>query len=232
MAGYLLDVMGARRIYALDDSSAFGKGLVAALESALATRGATLSGRDAFHVGDLEFSPLLARIEAARPDVVVAGCMAAEGSLLRKQMVERKLQTPFVGFSGIFYETFIQNSGPAAEGTRAIFPLPPLTELPGGSEYEAAYKAAGFNEPFESAGPFGYVAGQVAVQTLLSGALTRPAIVEHLRTTTFDTAFGRLSFDDRGEMRLRMFCFYTVRDGKWTVTHRVRDNGQIEAIGS
>jgi branched-chain amino acid transport system substrate-binding protein len=230
VAKYLIDSSGAKRIYAVHDSSAFGKGLVLALKKELETRGHQFDGLDAFHVGDVDFSSILARIVKSGPDAVVIGCMATEGALFRKQMVEKRIAIPLIGFSGIFYDTFIQNAGEDAEGTMAIFPLPPLNEIPGGQQFFTAYNAVGYNEPFESAGPFGYVAGQVAVQTLSSGAVTRSAIIEYLHNNTFNTAFGNLRFDERGEMTLKMFCFYVVRDGKWIVTQRVTESGDVVPV--
>ena len=100
-------------------------------------------------------------------------------------------------------------------------------EVEGGREFVASYEEPDFGEPFESAGPFGYVAGQVAVQTLLSGELTRGSIVEYLRNNTFQTAFGPLRFDQQGEMTLKMISFYQVINGDWTVTHRVDENGDV-----
>jgi branched-chain amino acid transport system substrate-binding protein len=230
MAKFLFDIVKPQKIFALHDSSSFGKGLVDALEEQLAIRGVKFIGTDAFHVGDVDFSSVLVRIQDHAPDIIVLGGLAAEGSLLRKQIVEKNIGIPMIGFSGIFYDTFIKNAGAAADGTAAIFPLPPLDESPGGREFLAAYQAEGFKEPYESAGPFGYVAGQVAVQALEAGAITRAAIVEKLKSGWFDTAFGQLGFDERGEMNLKMFCFYTVKNGRWTVTHRVDALGNIISV--
>ena len=227
MAKYLLDVRKAERIFAVHDSSSFGKGLIEALTGEFESRNVHIVGEDAFHSGDVDFSSVLARIKNSDPDTIVIGCMAAEGALFRKQMVEKRMNADFVGFSGIFYETFIENAGYSADGVNAIFPLPPLEEIPGGKIFLKAYEDAGFNEPFESAGPFGYVAGQVAVHALSHSDLTRSGIIEYLRGNTFDTAFGKLNFDKQGEMTLSMFAFYEVRAGKWTITHRVDEAGEI-----
>ncbi|NQV50193.1 MAG: branched-chain amino acid ABC transporter substrate-binding protein [Candidatus Marinimicrobia bacterium] len=230
MAKFLVETRQAERIYAIHDNSAFGKGLIGALEKNLAETGRSFSGKDGFMVGDIDYSAVVARVEAAAPDVIVLGCMAAEGALLRRQMAERNITIPTVGFSGIFYDTFLKNAGSAAEGTMAIFPLPPLEDLQGGKTFQNAYTAAGFDDPYESAGPFGYVAGQVAAAALTRGSISHAGLIQALHSGTFNTAFGPLTFADNGEMNLKMFCFYAVKNGRWEATHNVNDNGTIVPI--
>ncbi len=227
MAKFLMDMFKADRIYAIHDSSAFGKGLIGALQKELAAVGKSFLGQDAFKVGDVDFSAVVSRAKDAAPDVIVLGCMATEGALLRRQMVEKSITVPVVGFSGIFYDTFLKNAGEAAEGTMAIFPLPLLDDVPGGRAYQDAYAAAGFAEPYESAGPFGYVAGQVAADALSQGQISRSGLIQTLHGGEFTTAFGNLAFAENGEMNLKMFCFYVVKDGKWVPTHNVTEDGTI-----
>lgn len=230
MAQFLLETKQVERIYAIHDSSAFGKGLIDALGNELAKQGRAFSGQDAFKTGDVDFSAVVTRAQAASPDIIVLGCMAGEGALLRRQMAEKRVSVPVVGFSGIFYDTFLKNAGDAAEGTMTIFPLPPLEEIPGGKAYQDAYTAAGFEEPYESAGPFGYVAGQVAAAALAGSDISRAGLVQTLHSSTFETAFGPLMFAENGEMNLKMFCFYTVKDGRWVPTHNVNENGTIVPV--
>jgi len=229
LAKYLIDIGRYKRIYILDDCSAWGKSIKKSLKKYLKERRANIVGEDSYHVGDKDFSALLTKVKALNPDALVVCGVSIEGGLIRTQMVSLKIPADFVGVSGVCTETFLATAGKAAEGAKAIYVLPPVEQLPGGQQFLRNYAKAGYKDPPEVVGILGYAAAQVLVEAMKRAQpqLTRQNILAQLRHGRFESAVGPATFDERGENKYYTFAFYVVRNGKWQVTHVVNSEGQI-----
>jgi branched-chain amino acid transport system substrate-binding protein len=227
-AMYATDIAHFKKIYLLDDNSAFGRTQVDEFEKIAKQKGGTASiiGRESIAQGEKDFTPLLTKIKPLNPDLVYLGGRIIEASLLRQQMVRLGLTAPMMTSGGTFSETYIKITGQPAEGTLASFWGLPLASYPNGRglAFEKAYAEAKFNNPYEAFGPMAYAAGEVFAQAVQaaekSGRVTREAVLKQLNTQEFQTILGDFHFDRNGMPSIIHIAIYEVRDGKWQMLYR------------
>jgi branched-chain amino acid transport system substrate-binding protein len=227
-AVYATDTAHFKKIYLLDDNSAFGRTQVDEFEKVAKEKGgaAVIIGRESIAQGEKDFTPLLTKIKPLNPDLVYLGGRIIEASLLRQQMVRLGLTAPMMTSGGTFSETYIKITGQPAEGTLASFWGLPLANYPDGRglAFERAYADAKFNNSYEAFGPMAYAAGEVFVQAIQasakSGGVTRQAVLKQLNTQQFQTILGDFHFDQIGMPSLIHIAIYEVRDGKWQILYR------------
>jgi branched-chain amino acid transport system substrate-binding protein len=95
---------------------------------------------ESYQQGDAEFRPQLGRIQAARPDLLVAAAYTyKDAGLIVQQMGAVGLRTPVMGADGWFVEDLLSMAGPGLEG--AICATGADTNAP---EFQ------GFNQEFEA----------------------------------------------------------------------------------
>jgi len=227
-AVYAANIAHFKKIYLLDDTSAFGRTQVDEFEKVAREKGGTaiIIGRESIAQGEKDFTPLLTKIKPLNPDLVYLGGRIIEASLLRQQMVRLNLTAPMMTSGGTFSETYIKITGQPAEGTLASFWGLPLANYPDGRglAFEKAYADAKFNNPYEAFGPMAYAAGEVFVQATQaaakSGSVSRQALLNQLNTQEFQTLLGNFHFDQNGMPNLIHIAIYEVRDGKWQILYR------------
>jgi branched-chain amino acid transport system substrate-binding protein len=225
---YSADIAHFKKIYLLDDNSAFGRTQVDEFEKVAREKAGTaiIIGRESIAQGEKDFTPLLTKIKPLNPDLVYLGGRIIEASLLRQQMARLGLTAPMMTSGGTFSDTYIKITGQPAEGTLASFWGLPLANYPDGRglEFEKAYADAKFNNPYEAFGPMAYAAGEIFVQAVQaaakSGSVSRQAVLNALNTQEFQTLLGNFHFDQNGMPSLIHIAIYEVRDGKWQMLYR------------
>jgi branched-chain amino acid transport system substrate-binding protein len=225
---YATEVAKFKRIYLIDDSSAFGRTQVDEFAKVAEDKGgkSVMIGRESIAQGEKDFTPLLTRIKPLNPDLVYFGGRIIEASLMRQQMVRLGLPAPLMTSGGTFSETYIKITGDAAEGTLASFWGLPLASYPEGRglAFEKAYAEANFNNPYEAFGPMAYAAGEVFAQAIgaasKSGPVTRAAVLDRLNHQEFKTLLGDFKFDQNGMPGVIHIAIYEIRGGKWQLLYR------------
>jgi branched-chain amino acid transport system substrate-binding protein len=225
---YATEVAKFKRIYLIDDSSAFGRTQVDEFAKVAEDKGgkSVMIGRESIAQGEKDFTPLLTRIKPLNPDLVYFGGRIIEASLMRQQMVRLGLPAPLMTSGGTFSETYIKITGDAAEGTLASFWGLPLASYPEGRglAFEKAYAEAKFNNPYEAFGPMAYAAGEVFAQAIQaaskSGPVTRAAVLDRLNHQEFKTLIGDFKFDQNGMPGVIHIAIYEIRGGKWQLLYR------------
>lgn len=210
-------VRGHKRIFVLDDNTTYGKSLATNFvryASEMVGK-EVIVGTDSISVGEKDFTAVLTRVKALAPDLLFFGGVVTEAGLIRSQMVKLGVQAGFQSGSGVYSETFLKVAGPAAEGVVLTALEPPIDQLPGGSDFIQAYREAGYGKPFESYGIFAYASAQVVLEAIRRAGPDRRAIIEAMKRGTFDTAIGRVSFDQNGDNNLNILYAYEVKGGKF-----------------
>jgi branched-chain amino acid transport system substrate-binding protein len=225
---YATEVATFKRIYLIDDSSAFGRTQVDEFAKVAEDKGgkSVMIGRESIAQGEKDFTPLLTRIKPLDPDLVYFGGRIIEASLMRQQMVRLGLTAPLMTSGGTFSETYIKITGDAAEGTLASFWGLPLASYPEGRglAFEKAYAEAKFNNPYEAFGPMAYAAGEVFAQAIQAaskaGPVTRAAVLDRLNHQEFKPLIGDFKFDQNGMPGVIHIAIYEIRGGKWQLLYR------------
>lgn len=216
-----------KKFYLIDDNTQYGKSLVAEMERFITPAGGEKVGADSIAVGEKDFTAVLTKAKALSPDFIFFGGVTVESALLRQQMVKLGMQTMFYTGSGTMSPTFITIAGQAADSTRAYFYGLPFQSYPGGKAFNAAYSAARFDKPAETYGIWSYACVEILADAIkraaASGKLNRRGVIDALKTSTFPTVLGDISFLDRGDVKQRVMGYYAVEKGKWVMTEVGKD---------
>lgn len=239
-ATFAVRVAGFKRIYTIDDNSAFAVTQVNEFTKVAKDIGgdSVIIGRESIVPGEKDFTSLLTKIKPLNPDLVFFGGRIVEASLVRQQMVKLGFKAPIMSSGGVFSETYIKITGAAAAGSLASFWGLPMPHYPEGRgiQFEKDYAAAKFNQPYESFGPMAYAAGQVYVQAVAAaakkGKVDRKAVLAELESGVFKTLLGDFTFDENGMLDVLHIAIYEVKDGEWQILYRTdRKATKLEKIG-
>jgi branched-chain amino acid transport system substrate-binding protein len=227
-ANYAIAVAKFKRIYLIDDNSAFATTQVNEFTKVAKKMGGdgVIIGRESIVPGEKDFTALLTKLKPLNPDLIFFGGRLVEASLVRQQMIKLGFTAPIMSSGGVFSETYIKITGAAAEGALASFWGLPMSHYPEGRgiKFEKDYAAAKFNQPYESFGPMAYAAGQVYVQAVAAakkkGKVTRTAVLKELEGGSYKTMIGDFKFDEHGVPDILHIAIYRVEDGKWKIKYR------------
>jgi len=216
LAESLVNRLKIKTIAIVKSRDAFGDAGTTGFVPEFEKRGGKVVAIEDYNVGDRDYTAILTKIRQLNPDAVYLSGLTTEAALVVRQMRQLGMQMPFVGHAGWQTSTFIEAAGPAGQGAIVVTSLPFLNELPDGEGYAKRYAAAGFREPHEAYGPFGYAAGQVMVELMKRYGADRKAIVSGLRKLKdVETIFGKGSFDERGELQPKYVDMAILKDKDW-----------------
>lgn len=187
--------IGMKKIAVIHPNDAFGAAVLEGLKTAMKRHGISPAAVAVYPRNTDQIALALATVHAANPDaVVVVGPYAPVAEVVRQ--ARRENWSPlFVTVSFVGTDDFIQEAGPAAEGTVITQVVPPysLTDLPTISLYRRELAKS-----FSSAKP-GFVSleGFIDAMVLVEGIrragkdLTREKLIRSLESIhDFDTGLG------------------------------------------
>jgi branched-chain amino acid transport system substrate-binding protein len=216
---YIADKLGAKAVYVIDDKESYGTNLSDTVEKILKAKGVTTE-RAGVNQKDNDFSALVTKIKAFKPDVVFfAGQVPSLGALLAKQMKDQGLTVPVFGGDGFYSQKdYIDGAGGATEGSYASVFFPDVSGRP-----EAADVVKQANAAFPTWGNFG-VATYVATTVLLdaaaaaskNGKLDRPGLVAALTQVDEKVVGVPIKFSATGDVAGASFVISQVKSGKFS----------------
>jgi branched-chain amino acid transport system substrate-binding protein len=181
--------------------------------------GAQILSVDGVSVGQTDFLPVLTKVKALNPEGIYYGGVVMEAALIKAQMKKLGMNNVvFASGSGIVTDTFNEIAKDAAEGTMGFFMGKPVEKLKGGQDFLAAYKAAGYKEPYEVAGPLAYDAAGIILAALQKvGPDDKEALAKAISSIKYDGLLGETTFDEHGQTRLTPISEFVSQDGKWVI---------------
>jgi branched-chain amino acid transport system substrate-binding protein len=139
--------------------------------------------------------------------------MAPEAGLIAKAMRAAELNAALVGGDALLTDEFWQAAGEAGEGTFVTYPPDPAAN-PDIADVLAKFRSAGA-EPEGFVLP-AYAAVEVwAAAAKAAGSTDFAKVAAAIAGGTFDTVIGKVSFDEKGDMRLPSFVVYEWKAGRY-----------------
>jgi branched-chain amino acid transport system substrate-binding protein len=192
-------------------------------------RGLRVVSVDAYPLGNLEFSTILARARAANPDVVGGATRFEDAVAIVRQMKALNLNPKMVGMTvGVdalrFYEAlgrdaeFIYGSTPWVPELvelRAGGLIPIAREYPGVREFVEAYKREfpGADSSYHAAA--GYGGCEILVEAIRrAGSLDSAKVREAILKMDRNTVFGGFRVDRDGRQVAHKMLLFQWQDGK------------------
>jgi branched-chain amino acid transport system substrate-binding protein len=217
-ADYAFDKLGAKKVYILDDTETYGKGIADNFEKEFKAKGGTVLGHDGVQKDTKDYSSILTKIAAQKPDLIFYGGTSSNNiPLARKQMKAAGLSIPLMGGDGIVDKNYVEVAGADAEGSYGTVAAVNVNTLEEAKQFIADYKAAGFKEEIGAYSGPGYETASIAIDSMKrASAPTRDAVCEAMRQTKdFKGVLGTTTFDANGDTSNKVISFYEVKGGKW-----------------
>jgi branched-chain amino acid transport system substrate-binding protein len=212
-ASYVAEHFSGKVIAVVDDKSTYGKGLADQFQKALIAKGGKVALSDSITAGDKDFSSLISRLKMINADVLFFGGYKTEGALIVRQMREQGLQTILIGGDALVTEEFWSITGAAGNGSLMTFGPDPRLD-PANADLVAWYRAQKY-EP-EAYTLYTYATIQTwAAAVKKAGALDATKVEAALRSNSFDTVLGKLSFNQKGDVTAAGYVVYAWSDGKY-----------------
>ncbi|HZK10861.1 MAG TPA: branched-chain amino acid ABC transporter substrate-binding protein [Atribacterota bacterium] len=210
----VVDKLGNKNWSSIYDTSSYGDNCNNNFKKVLEERGGVLLSEDGISVGTKDFRPILNKIKELKPEGIYFGGLTTEAALCKRQMQELGMDDiVFFGVTGLDSETFNEIAESAAEGTIIVG----KSALGEDSDFVKAYKAAGFNEPYEATGPYAYDAIGIILEALKKVGPDRKAIVDYIADPDFEYhgVIGLTKLDEDGQSITGGLALKVSRDGEW-----------------
>ena len=216
---YAVNELGARRIAVIDDRSAYGQGVADEfIKSAEASvPGLKIIGREFTTAKASDFSAILTRIRARKPDLVFFGGMDATAGGVLRQMKALGMSLPFMGGDGICTEALPTLAGGNLRDD-AVY-CAEAGGIDAAHEKAVADFVARFHARFRSDiqtyAPHAYDATMTVVAAMRQAGSTDPVkFLPVLRQIQYPGLTGTIRFDANGDIRDGALTVSTYRAGK------------------
>ena len=191
----------------IHDKQQYGEGIATAVKETLEKKGVKVGLFEGINAGDKDFSSMISKLKQENVDFVYYGGYHPELGLLLRQAKEKGLNVRFMGPEGVGNKEISAIAGPASEGLLVTLPKS-FDQDPRNQKLVDAFKA----KKQDPSGPFvfpAYAAVQVIAEGIEKAGSTDTAkVAEALRSNTFDTPTGNLSFDEKGDLKDFNFVVY------------------------
>lgn len=213
---YAQKELGAKTVAIVDDRTAYGQGVADEFAKAVAAAGAKVTGREFTTDKSTDFSAILTKIKAAKPDVVFYGGMDAVAGPMLRQMKQLGITAKFMGGDGICTAELPKLAGTGMGDGQVV-----CAEAGGVTkEGEAALNA--WKERYKKVigtdvklyAPYVYDAVMVIVSAMQKADSTDPKkYLAELQKTNYDGVTGKIAFDERGDIKDGALTLYTFKGG-------------------
>ncbi|MDF5754556.1 branched-chain amino acid ABC transporter substrate-binding protein [Spongiactinospora sp. TRM90649] len=222
-ARYLVEEEDRKKIAIITDGKAVGESSATEFAKEVRRLGGDIVIREKVNENDSDFSGVLTKVKAERPQAIFVGSEYHVAGPLSRQAKDLGLDVPISGTDGLFDPQFIALGGKDGDVVTSVGA--PIDKLETGKAFVAAYKAKGYPESYGGFGAFAYDAANVIVSSAASltaatewtgSAQQRAELVTRVQDYRTETgANGTIGFDRYGDSVNKMFTVYKVESGKW-----------------
>lgn len=190
---------GYRTVAIINENSAFAKDTVEGAAKKAQEAGLQVVFREEYARDVRDLSPVLTRIRALNPDVLIGGTYGEDSTLIVRQLKDLNWTPKILALTvGPALPDFYENLGPDAEYVMGATQWEPTIKAPGVPEFVSAYKQKyGYEPGYHAAG--GYGAAELLQKAIERvGAIDNARIRDELATMETSTVYGAYKVDATG----------------------------------
>ena len=214
---YLADKYAKSKIAILHDGQTYGLGLVEFTKRQLNERGVTEVIFDSYEPEQTDYKSVVDKLVGAKIDVLYAGGYQGDLGIILRQVKKKLPGLQLISGDSLANAEFIFIAGVAGEGTHFTFG-PDLRLKPEAATVTAAFRD---EDDYEPAGftLYSYGAVQAWAQAVQQAASLEPgAVIEALKSGSFDTVLGKIGFDEKGDVTgISAFVWYVFGEENYTL---------------
>lgn len=221
LAEYAAGDLGATTVAVVSETKSVSKGLADRFSAEFTDKGGQVVYSKTVPDGTTDFATVASEIAPLNPSLIFFGGEYEVAAALSNATAA--LSAPLMGGDGIKDDAYIQAAGANAEGDIASSIGAPLDQLESAADYEAAYEAAGYDDPPSVFGPYAYDSANLIIDAAakaLKGqtkvtSKARNAVIKSVGSTDTEGITGRIAFDEFGDTVTKVFTIYKVTGGVW-----------------
>ncbi|MET3194764.1 branched-chain amino acid ABC transporter substrate-binding protein [Bacillus sp. OAE603] len=224
-AEFAVNELKAKKIFIIQDKTAYGTGLANEFKAAAEKLGAEILGEEGISVGDKDFNGVLNNVKAKNPDLVFFGGLYAEGGILLKQARDKELNMPFMGGDGMDSSGLVDIAGDAVKNFYYTSVAGDTLKTDNGKKFAEDYKAK-FKKNIESFSSYGYDSAGVLLEGLKDAiensdgkTPSREDVAAAVRAIQdYKGVVTEVGFDDKGDNKFAKVFIYTFKEAKYPGT--------------
>ena len=210
---------GREKVAILYETSDYGMGQEEIITEVLTEAGAEIVCSEAYVINETrDFTNILTKVKNSGADSMFLAGTYTEGALIVKQQQSLGMNLPCYSSSSMFEIPFLEAAGDAAEGVKVQGVLVPDDPSEVVQNFQKAYKEK-FGED-KTAGTFsghGYASVMMICDALREVGTDPDAMSEYIASTTFDTVYGQVAFNETHDLIFDSLTRLVVEDGKFVV---------------
>ncbi|GGR80663.1 branched-chain amino acid ABC transporter substrate-binding protein [Deinococcus sedimenti] len=226
-AAFLAGTLKAKRVYVLNDKTAYGEGLAAEVEKTLRARGVKVLANEGTEEKS-DFSGVIAKIRLQKPDAIYFGGVYNQVGVFLAQLRGAGVTAPVVGGDGLDSPDLARVAGVGGTNVYYTTVSAPLSALPAAKTFAGSYRKAFGTDP-QGFAAFAYDAARVALQGILNAAKTnggkvpsRAQVESAVRAGTYAGLLsGSVTFDARGDRQSAKLYVMKLTGGKVSLSTSV-----------
>lgn len=205
-AQFAVNELGAKKIFVIQDKTAYGTGIADAFVTEAEKLGAEIVGYEGITVGEKDYNGVINQALNRQPDLIFFGGIYSEGGIIIKQARDKGITVPILGGDGMDSSGLVDIAGEAVKNVYITSVAGDATSTPEGQKFIEDYKAK-FNKDAEAFSVYGYDAMGVFLQGLENaikannGELpSKEAVIEAVRAVKdYKGVLTEVSFDEKGD---------------------------------
>ena len=204
VANYLKNTLGNQKVCVVDDSTDYGLGLAQAVRDTLgpvADSACNISVKK----GDKDFSAAVNQIKGVSPDSVFFSGYYAEAAPFVQQLRDGGVEATFASADGTKDPEFVKQAGESSKDAVLACPCGPAT-----GEFATQYTDKFSQEP-GTYSTEGYDLGTIMLKGIDSGKVTRPELLEFVRTYSAPGVARKYEWTPNGELTNTLIWIYKVQ---------------------
>lgn len=191
---------GLKRVALIFENTSFPRDVANGVRAKSKKLGMQLVFEEEYAKASTDFSSMILKLKAKRPDVIIGGSYLPDSTAFVRQAKDNGLYAKIFAFAvGPGLPDFGKNLGKDANGVMGNTQWEPELNLPGVKEFAAKFKAKYGTEPGYHAGG-GYGSGQVLEAAVKkAGSFDRKKVRAALYKLNIETTFGKFKVDKTGK---------------------------------
>ncbi len=216
MAKFFAEKLGAKQIYVLDDSGAYGVGMADAFQKQAEAKGLKVLGRDRLDPMASDYSAVLTKIKSLGGDSLYYGGVGGAGVKVLKQAYDIIPNMIKGGGDGLYGADILKGAGfPACEGWYCTIAAPHLIDDSKLTAWDADFRKK-FGAPPEDYSITAYDGATIIIDAIkmviASGKpVTREAVRDAIGSGTFKTLQGTIKYDTNGDIESKIVSVFQIK---------------------
>ncbi len=218
---YAVKELHGKAIAVIDDRTAYGQGVADEFEKGVKASGGKLVGHEFTNDKATDFTAIITKLKAAKPDIVFFGGMDAVAGPMIRQMKQLGVEAKFMGGDGICSGELPKLAGGAMGDGQVV-----CAEAGGVDEKDAKAKKSmddfkvkfkkKFNADVQIYAPYVYDAVMVMADAMVKAGSADPAkyLPVLAKTSGYQGVTGTISFDEKGDIKNGALTLFTYKGDK------------------